>query len=325
VDWFFHPDDYQNTVNILKHALETGEAYEVEFRLRRKDGVYRWFLGRAVAMKDNSGNVIKWFGTSTEIHDHKIALENLAGTKEDLQNVNEMLNAKNLKLTKTNMDLDNFIYTASHDLKAPVTNIEGLIGLLSSNLRNDNKEDIEDILKMIDNSIKRFQKTISELTDISKIQKDLQEDIVEIKVTQCIEEIKLDIQSLIIGSGAVIKMDTAQAPVVRFSKINFRSLIYNLLTNAIKYASPDRQPLVEVKTWKYGEYFLLEVKDNGLGIKEEYKDKIFSMFKRLHDHVEGTGVGLYIVKRIVENSGGKIEVESKLGEGSVFKIYLKRK
>lgn len=108
-----------------------------------------------------------------------------------------------------------------------------------------------------------------------------------------------------------------------FSKANFRSIVYNLLTNAIKYRAPERQAQVEIKFREDGKYNVLEVRDNGLGIKKEHHDKIFAMFKRMHDHVDGTGVGLYIVKRSVENAGGKIEVESEEGKGSVFKVYFK--
>jgi signal transduction histidine kinase len=95
------------------------------------------------------------------------------------------------------------------------------------------------------------------------------------------------------------------------------------LSNAIKYKSFERDPEVLIKTERVEDYLLLIVKDNGLGMDLKKESKIFSMFKRLHDHVEGTGVGLYLVKRIIDNSGGKVEVESEVGIGSTFKIYFK--
>lgn len=101
-----------------------------------------------------------------------------------------------------------------------------------------------------------------------------------------------------------------------------RSVVYNLLSNAIKYRHPGRKLKVNIHCELVGDYLLLTISDNGLGLAEEQRSKLFSMFRRFHNHVEGSGVGLYMVKRIVDNAGGKIEVESRLGEGTVFKIYF---
>jgi signal transduction histidine kinase len=95
------------------------------------------------------------------------------------------------------------------------------------------------------------------------------------------------------------------------------------LSNAIKYRSPDRPPVIHLSAQKTEGYALIRVEDNGLGIDETQKAKLFTMFKRFHNHVDGTGVGLYIVKRIVENAGGRIDVESQPNKGSVFSVYLK--
>jgi signal transduction histidine kinase len=110
---------------------------------------------------------------------------------------------------------------------------------------------------------------------------------------------------------------------LKFSKKNFRSVLFNLISNALKFKSPDQDSVINIQTNLEGPYILLSVKDNGLGIPERQHPQLFSMFKRFHDHVEGTGVGLYMVKRIVENAGGKIEVESKEGAGTEFKLFLK--
>jgi signal transduction histidine kinase len=102
-----------------------------------------------------------------------------------------------------------------------------------------------------------------------------------------------------------------------------RSILYNLLSNGLKYRSPHRQPEIRISAKKAeGDYLLLSVQDNGLGIKGKHKEQVFSMFKRLHNHADGTGVGLYIVKRIVENAGGTVEVESEVDKGLEFRLYL---
>lgn len=236
------------------------------------------------------------------------------------------LEKKNKELSKINNDLDNFIYTASHDLKAPVTNIEGLVSSLVETLEESNcslSDETKLMVSLIQDSVGRFKVTIKDLSEIGKIQKNFVEDVSYINVKEIIEETELSIENKIQEAEAVIDLEIHDCPAISFSRSNFRSVVYNLLTNALKYRSPERKPHITVKCKADKNYTILEFRDNGLGMKEHLKSKIFQMFKRLHDHVEGTGVGLYLVKRIIDNSGGKIEVDTKEGEGSIFRIFLR--
>jgi signal transduction histidine kinase len=104
-----------------------------------------------------------------------------------------------------------------------------------------------------------------------------------------------------------------------------RSVLYNLINNSIKYASPDRHPVIKITSQKTDKYDIISVTDNGLGLKPSDREKVFSIFKRVHLHVEGSGVGLFLVKRIIENGGGRVELESEEGVGSTFKLYFKNK
>lgn len=236
------------------------------------------------------------------------------------------LEKKNKELSKINNDLDNFIYTASHDLKAPVTNIEGLVSSLVETLHESNcklSDETKLVVSLIKDSVGRFQVTIKDLSEIGKIQKNFVEDVSYINVKEIIEETELSIENKIQEVDAVIDLEIHDCPAISFSRSNFRSIVYNLLTNALKYRSPERRPHITIRCMADKDYSILEFKDNGLGMKEHLKSKIFQMFKRLHDHVEGTGVGLYLVKRIMDNSGGKIEVDTKEGEGSIFRIFFR--
>jgi two-component system, sensor histidine kinase and response regulator len=246
---------------------------------------------------------------------------------DELLKKNVELETMNSELKKVNNDLDNFVYTASHDLKAPVSNIEGLMNALKDSLNDpqSHNEDVMVLVEMINKSVNRFKATIQDLTEITKIQKNLDEEIELIDIEEVLDDVKLSIQELIINSSADIKSDFKAWKEIRFSRKNFKSILYNLLSNAIKYRDPSRKPKIQIKTEIAGNYALLTVKDNGLGMDLKEGTKIFSMFKRLHDHVEGSGIGLYIVKRIVSNTGGMIEVESKVGNGSIFKIYFNNK
>jgi PAS domain S-box-containing protein len=328
-DWgwkyIVHPDDLEKNEKVWQLSIATGKDFELEHRFLRADGTYRWHLSRGIAQRNEKGEIIMWVGTNTDIQNQKEYTERLAQIKQNLDVMNIELTDKNKQLIRTNIDLDNFIYTASHDLKAPVLNIEGLINTLVSILQEEGlmKKEIEPVINMMSNSVARFKETISDLTEITKIQKDLAEDITSLNCYEIIEDVKDSIRDLIAEADAAVHVDTAKCPEINFSKKNLKSIIYNLLSNAIKYRSPERKPEIFIITERVEDYCMLTVKDNGLGMKLDNKSKIFSMFKRLHDHVEGTGVGLYIVKRIVDNAGGKIEVESEVGKGSTFKVYFK--
>jgi two-component system sensor histidine kinase/response regulator len=243
---------------------------------------------------------------------------------EELSKKNLELEAKNIELVKVNNDLDNFIYTASHDLKAPVSNIEGLMFSLLDSLNPEMAKDpnVSMIMQMINTSILRFKGTIQDLTEITKIQKSAEEETL-INCHEIIEDVKVSIREMILESDAKITVNLKECAEIRFSRKNIKSIIYNLLNNAIKYRSPARKPEILIKTQKMDGYIVLTIKDNGLGMNLKNNDKIFTMFKRMHDHVEGSGIGLYIVKRIIDNAGGKIEVESVVDKGSTFRVYFK--
>jgi len=244
---------------------------------------------------------------------------------DELLTKNTELQLTNAELKRVNNDLDSFVYAASHDLKAPVSNIEGLLHTLMDAMPDDAAKDegVLQIIEMINKSILRFKSTIQDLTDITKIQKNFEEELEEVFLSDILESVQVNLNELITKSKAKISVDIQDCPAIKFSRKNLNSILYNLISNAIKYRSPERVPEVKIKAGIYKDYILLKVSDNGLGMNPSDKDKIFSMFKRLHNHVEGSGVGLYIVKRILENSGGKIEVESQPDKGSVFKVYFK--
>lgn len=246
--------------------------------------------------------------------------------KVKLAEINTILKKNNDDLQKINIDLDNFIYTASHDLKSPIANIEGLISALSRKLKNENtsKEELDALLQMMNHSITRFSKTIGDLTTITKIQKNIDEGSIEyIDLNDIIDEVKSTYPDLFSETDVDLIIDCENCPGIRFSRNNLKSIFYNLISNAIKYRSPFRNPQIIVSHELTDEYIILKVKDNGLGLNKMQQEKMFSMFKRFHSHVEGTGIGLYLVKRIITNAGGKVEVESELDVGTTFKMYFK--
>jgi signal transduction histidine kinase len=170
-------------------------------------------------------------------------------------------------------------------------------------------------------SVERFKRTIASLTEVVKLQKENSGEAASVDLAQVVEEVLLDLAPL---AKQQVEVDLSNCPTIRILEKNLRSVVYNLLSNAFKYHSPERTLRVGIRCESTAEYQVLSVSDNGLGMEEGRVSQLFTMFKRFHDHVEGSGIGLYMVKKMVENAGGKIEVESQLGVGSTFRVYFPR-
>ena len=178
------------------------------------------------------------------------------------------------------------------------------------------------VMGLMSGSVTRFQRTLDHLTDVSKLQPAHTEPTEAVDLVALAEAVRLDLVPDLTAAGGRLVLDLAAYPTVRFSPKNLRSIIYNLVSNAIKYRDPDRPPLVVLRSACANGQVQLDVHDNGLGLDEEQQSKLFVMFRRLHTHVEGTGVGLYMVRRIVENAGGSIQVQSQPSVGSTFTVRL---
>jgi len=320
---FIHQNDLSKALYKWNQSLTTGTEYSVEYRLKSCLNDYRWFLSRAVPIKGENGKNVKWVGTSTDIHDQRMMLNNFASAQVKLSDINNQLNTKNEELKKINKELDNFVYMASHDLTSPVRNLESLMELLLNELNPDpSNVKLNFLINLVTRSISILKKTISDLSEVAKTEED-PFLIQEVNLCEVLEEVKESIKDLIEGSEAII-LEDLKVKTIRFRKKNMRSILFNLLSNAIKYKSSERKPVVGIRTEMVAEDVIqLTIQDNGKGIKKEDFPKVFAPFKRLDFGVEGTGIGMSIVKRIVDNNGGRIEVHSNPGEGTVFNIFLK--
>jgi signal transduction histidine kinase len=250
----------------------------------------------------------------------------LAAINEELQVSNEELSETNQQLTRTNVDLDNFIYTASHDLKQPITNIEGLLLALQHELPPAGRVgEVPTMLHLMQEAVERFGRTITHLTDVSRLQQAHAQPATQVSLARVVQEVQLDLAPLITQTAAQVLVAIPTSITLLFAEKNLRSVVYNLLSNALKYRHLDRAPVVRLTYQAEASYQVLEVQDNGLGLDlRQSQDKLFAMFQHLHTHVEGTGLGLYMVKKMVENVGGRIEVQSELERGATFRVYFPR-
>ena len=297
---------YSTIIENISEVIESGEIFEKEIQTTD----LRWFqmniIPYLVKRENRTNGVIITF---VDITDRMKVLRDL-----------EKMNASH----------ETFIYAVSHDLKAPLANIEGLVqhlnqvsGKLLENCAADNAEQ-RTVAAMLEKSVKSMRGIIEELADIAKIEGNYKETVETVRFESILRQVEMTIKDNIIDSKASIRY-AIEEPTIEFSRKNLRSILYNLLSNAIKYKSPDRAPEIQIKTLKANGFVQVSVKDNGLGISEDKKDLIFTPFTRFEKEKEGTGIGLYLVKKIIENAGGEIIVHSTVGEGSEFIVYLKPK
>ncbi|RNI28843.1 sensor histidine kinase [Rufibacter latericius] len=221
---------------------------------------------------------------------------------------------------KLNKKYRTIIYSISHDVRGPIASMSGLVNLLKD--PSTSEEDTRQIVDLLGRSAEHALKTLTDLTDIKESDSDFANAAERVNIENLIEDAQLALKDQIHETGAKVTTEIHQSEV-NLSRKNVRSVIYNLLSNAIKYKAPDREPEVHIKAESSGGYTVLSVRDNGRGIEEGKREVIFERYTRLAEDVEGTGLGLFIVRNMVEEEGGKIEVESEVGKGSTFNVYFK--
>lgn len=229
---------------------------------------------------------------------------------------------KNIDLIKLNKEMDNFVYSTSHDLKSPINNISGLVNILKMEIPQGNAS-VDELLDRIESSSTRAIDAIHNLTGILKVHTEPYADLDTIQLQILVEEI-IEENSILVKENQTVFSYELDVTNVFFSKMALKSILYNLITNAIKYRSPDRKPVITIRSFSsVNKTVEIHVVDNGLGIDlATYGEKVFCLFKRFHDHIDGSGIGLYSVKKIIENKGGSIIVESNVNGGSAFKLTV---
>ncbi len=241
-----------------------------------------------------------------------------------LADANEGLSVANGQLTRANADLDTFAYTASHDLRTPIANLEGLLRALVEQLPPVVRQDAEvrPLLHLMQGAVDRFQRTLTQLTDIIREDNAPPQPAEAVDLAALVRNVCLDLNALVAAANPQLVVDVAGCPRLTFAPGNLRSILYNLLSNALKYRDPARASVVHVRCRSTESTTVLEVEDNGLGLDQGQQARLFGLFQRLHTHVEGNGVGLYSIKKIVENAGGTIAVRSQPGVGTAFTVTL---
>ncbi|UOQ64725.1 PAS domain-containing sensor histidine kinase [Hymenobacter volaticus] len=317
--------------------LLQGQVRELSYMLRRKNGTTLPVLMNSVLLRDTNDQPLVVRVTLFDITDRRKyeqellrakmqaeeQREQLARANEQLANANEQLLVKNEQLTRINADLDSFVYTASHDLKQPIDNMAGLFAEFKRSATIPDA-DAASMMNMFEDALQQILSTIEGLTAVVQQQRQLEQIPEEaVAVQPLTEEIVRILQPQV--QNAAFTLNFTAAPTLRLARPSLHSMLYNLLSNALKYAEPSRPPSIQVSTALADGVSVLSVQDNGRGIDlKRHGSELFQLFRRFHPEVAGAGMGLYLVNRLVNQAGGRVEVDSTLGQGSTFRIYLPR-
>ena len=326
-----HPEDREENIQQWIKAISTGKDFLFEHRFRRYDGEYRWQLSRAIPQKDEHGNIQMWVGTSTDIQNQKIFANEL---ERQVQERTKELAQNNIELEKTNKELEAFAYISSHDLQEPLRKIQTFATRLLDKEYNNLSENGKDYFRRMHNAAERMQTLINDLLAYSRTNT-FERKYEKINLNKMIEEVKEDMQEELLQKNATL--EAAQLCEINIIPFQFRQLLHNLISNSLKFSNPNRAPHLKIKN-KIGKgiefknnklldsttYCHISISDNGIGFEQHFSEKIFELFQRLHGKNEynGTGIGLAIVKKIVENHNGIITAKGQLNKGATFDIYL---
>ncbi|AXB57598.1 PAS domain-containing sensor histidine kinase [Flavobacterium fluviale] len=316
--WFpkMHPDDGPLVLEKWYECVKTGVSYQLEFRLRNgKTGEYRWFLSKAVPIRDKSGAITKWFGTCTDIHEQKAIREEL-----------EILVAERTKeLQRSNDDLQQFAHVASHDLKEPVRKIKTFVGRLEDHLQGKLDDSTSRYIDRIHVAADRMFNMIDGVLSYSKINSDSQNTTL-VDLNEIIKSIEIDLEVSLQKTGG--KIYSQNLPALEGASVLLYQLFYNLINNSIKFAKEGTTPEITITSeksiYKGKNAAVITLKDKGIGFDNDQAGQIFETFTRLNskDRYEGTGLGLSLCKKIAERHGGTIAAFGIPDKEAVFIITL---
>ncbi|OSZ81074.1 hypothetical protein CAP36_07510 [Chitinophagaceae bacterium IBVUCB2] len=325
-----HPDDFEENANTWSHSLATGEIYRSDVRVRSKDGNYRWhaIIGEPVFDKDNK--IIKWVGAFTDIHTEKAFTQEL---EKQVAKRTKELEQKNIDLENMNKELQSFAYISSHDLQEPLRKIQTFATLIVEKESQNLSENGKDKFRKMQNAAQRMQTLINDLLTYSRTNTN-ERKFEKTDLSLIINEVNEDLKEELEQKNA--RIESEEVGEVNIIPFQFRQLLYNLVSNSLKFSKAGTPPLIKIKTEivsgqsfnkylaKETNYCHISISDNGIGFEPQYSKKIFEVFQRLHGRTEytGTGIGLAIVKKIVENHNGFITAKGEPGEGATFDIYI---
>lgn len=298
----------RNDIKKLAEALKKKEEFTFEALNKRKNNEQYWVNLTMIPItnKDNQ-------------HSHWISIQRDISVEKEREKEREHLISE---LTQNNKDLKQFSYITSHNLRAPLSNLTGLLNLVDD-IPIENQE-LKEIISGFSKSTHQLNETINDLVNVIIIKDSPSIQKEEIIIKDVFENVFNQLSFLIGLKKPIIKMDLNKAQIVYLNKSYIESILLNLMSNSLRYYDPNKQLKISISSKKNGTETIITFKDNGIGIDlERNKDKVFGLYQRFHDYPDSKGLGLYLVKSQVESMGGTISIDSKVGAGTTFTIIFK--
>jgi light-regulated signal transduction histidine kinase (bacteriophytochrome) len=297
-------------------SVHAGAPYQTEFRLKNANtGEYRWFLIKALPIRDKEGIITNWFGTCTDIHEQKSITEKLEILVKD----------RTKELQRSNDDLQQFAHVASHDLKEPVRKIKTFLSRLEDHMAGQFDESSSKYIERIHVAADRMFNMIDGVLAYSKMNADSQKTTI-VDLNEVIKNIETDLEIALQNTNGTIYFE--ELPIIEGASVLLYQLFYNLINNSIKFAKEDTPPEISITATEQIEegnrIAIITVEDNGIGFDLDQTGRIFETFTRLNskDRYEGTGLGLSLCKKIAERHGGSITATGIANKGAIFIITL---
>ncbi len=302
-----HPDDREFIRQfVAKNLALKNASFKYEFRFKTKSGIYFWREDTASVLYDETGKYTKFIVISRDINKSKVATE-------EIKRLYEISQVQNKKLI-------DFTYIVSHNIRSNSCNISMLLDLIEETVDAEEKGQYYKLLK---ESNDKLTETLHYLNETINIRTNPENLKIPVNVKTEVQKVLHSINAIIIKESVEVLIDIDEKLEINTIPSYFESILFNLISNAVKYKSNSEKPKIEISAKKPGTICIITVKDNGLGIDlEKNKEKIFGMYKTFHDNEDANGIGLFMTKNHVESLGGKIEVTSTINEGSQFKVSL---
>jgi PAS domain S-box-containing protein len=287
-------------------TISSGETWHGEVCNQAKDGTLYWVDTTIVPFTDQTGKIDSYTAIRADITDRKEAEIQLAASNKELQ--------------KTNEELEQFVYTASHDLKSPIVTIQGFLSLLRKDLIDDRADRVMGFLDRVESAAVKLQESVNDLLELSRAGY-INDEPVRVDMNALVAKVlgyhELDIKNL----GVQISVDES-LPEIHFDPQHMEDVIDNLISNALKYGMDAKTPELRISGERTGDEIRIRVADNGAGIDPKYHDRVFRIFERVNTTQGGTGIGLAIVKKVMTKFGGRVWVDSAPGQGCVFNLVF---
>ncbi len=298
-----HPDDHAMVMEVIDRIIETGEKITCEYRMKSSDGRWVWLRDEARAIKDSDGKPLYVQGVYVDITNEKL----MGAQRESLI----------VELEAKNAELERFTYTVSHDLKSPLITMGGFLGFLEKDAMSGNFENLKTDIYRINEANQKMETLLNELLELSRIGRLINEPET-VPFGQIVQDALSRVESRLKENQVEVRVGS-DLPLVRGDRTRLVEVVQNLVDNAAKFIrAGGTQPWIEIGARAEDNFHIFYVRDNGIGVEPRFQDKIFDLFSKLNPRTDGTGIGLSIVKRIIEVHNGKIWVESEFGKGTTF-------